>query len=188
MFLAGTQQLHFGAEVLEANLTRTELEFHPHPVARGLVLVILELCSCCEGVGDRIINRLILQWLFHGFERFGGLKGYGQVRLSYARAIKASVAFWLFYLNALDICSLSLGMEPLSSGHGASAGFKPRNAGASESLSPKTAAFLHQGAPADESGAEPGATAQQDNPGTAQNPGMAEQRGEGWSPWCGAQV
>lgn len=60
VFLAGTQLLHFSAEALEDNLTITELKFHPHPVARGLVLIALELCSCCEGVGDRIIKILIL--------------------------------------------------------------------------------------------------------------------------------
>lgn len=60
VFLAGTQQLHFSAENLEAHLTITELKFHPHPVAHGLVLVVLELCSFCEGVGDGIIKILIL--------------------------------------------------------------------------------------------------------------------------------
>lgn len=60
LFLAGAQQLHFSAENLEANLTMTELKFHPHAVVRGLVLVVLELCSFCEGVGDGIIKILIL--------------------------------------------------------------------------------------------------------------------------------
>lgn len=60
LFLAGTQQLHFNAETLGANLTITKLKFHPHPVPRGLILVLLQLCSFCEGVGDRIIKILIL--------------------------------------------------------------------------------------------------------------------------------
>lgn len=60
VFLAGTQQLQFSAGALEANLTITELKSHPHPVARGLVLVVLELCSHSEGVGDGIIKILIL--------------------------------------------------------------------------------------------------------------------------------
>lgn len=60
VFLAGTQRLHFSAKALEANLTRTELKFRPHPVIRGLILVFLEVCSCCEGVGDGIIKKLIL--------------------------------------------------------------------------------------------------------------------------------
>lgn len=43
VLLAGIHQLYFSAEALEANLTRTELKFHPPPVARGLVLLLLEL-------------------------------------------------------------------------------------------------------------------------------------------------
>lgn len=60
VFLAGTQQLHFSAGALEANLTIPELKSHPVPGARGLVLLLLGLCSCCEGVGDGIIKIFIL--------------------------------------------------------------------------------------------------------------------------------
>lgn len=49
VFLAGAQWLHFSSEALEANLTITELKFHPHPVAPGLVPVILSSVVAVKG-------------------------------------------------------------------------------------------------------------------------------------------
>lgn len=49
MFLAGTQQLHFSAGALEANLTIPELKSHPFPGARGLVLLLWGFVAAVKG-------------------------------------------------------------------------------------------------------------------------------------------